>query len=650
MEQATLLPDLPARSRQIVVPGVANPVVKVLVDTPLPHLNHPLDYVLNQRTQAAEVGMAVTVRLGAERKNGWIVGRSDSTRHQGRLGEVLSVVGNYPVVTPGVYQTASALAHKYLGQCAALLREAIVPRHVRTEKEHVRRQGGPLPDFGADLWAEYVGGEAFLSRLRSGQSPRAYWQGLPGHFRRIGQAVQAVLVSGRSAVVVFPTTVQARQFHTFLGGSEGAALLVSERAASDRYRSFLDCLRGNVQVAVGTRSALWAPLADLGLIVVWDEGSDAYAGVRSPYVHGLQIATERAYAEKCGLLIGGFGCSVEAGGLVQNQWVVPLRPRKNVVRELLAIREAPAAADLAGDSESLRRLPGRAFSLLRKGLASGPVLVQTANKGYVEALACKNCRQKARCRACAGPLVQDGAGNVSCKWCARSCTGEKCPHCGEVGLVSIKVGARRTGEDLGKAFPGVAVTLSGGGKNLVPQVDDRPRIVIATAGAEPVAKGGYKAVIILDGAAVAGRGELWAPTEALRRWLSAAALASPEARVMLLGVEQRNLAGAFVRNDPLGWALEEWAERQELLLPPAVPFVAISGPAAELRQISSVFSAQDGVSVLGPTPSDSEEHLLLRFDRSRNEAVLEQLRTLMVRRSASKEPKLKLVVNPADLW
>jgi primosomal protein N' (replication factor Y) len=95
--------------------------------------------------------------------------------------------------------------------------------------------------------------------------------------------------------------------------------------------------------------------------------------------------------------------------------------------------------------------------------------------------------------------------------------------CGERRLRAVVVGAVRTAEELGRAFPGVPVRTSGGGQALA-AVDAGAVLVIATPGAEPVAAGGYGAALLLDGWALLSRPDLRAAEETLRRWMNAVAL------------------------------------------------------------------------------------------------------------------------------
>ena len=137
------------------------------------------------------------------------------------------------------------------------------------------------------------------------------------------------------------------------------------------------------------------------------------------------------------------------------------------------------------------RLPSMALRAARTALEAGqPVLVQVPRRGYVPALACGRCRTIARCRHCTGPLSlpdRDTAGAV-CRWCGREEPALRCARCGSDAVRAVVVGARRTAEELGRAFPGTTVITSGGDA-MVAAVPGEPAVVVATPGAEPVGRG-----------------------------------------------------------------------------------------------------------------------------------------------------------------
>jgi primosomal protein N' (replication factor Y) len=167
-------------------------------------------------------------------------------------------------------------------------------------------------------------------------------------------------------------------------------------------------------------------------------------------------------------------------------------------------------------------------------------------------------------------------------------------------------GAGRTAEELGHAFPGTPVVVSGGAA-VADTVPPAPALVVATPGAEPRADGGYAAAVLLDGWALLGRPSLRAAEEALRRWLNAAALVRPATSggaVIVVAEAGLPVAQALIRWDPVTHADRELAEREALRFPPAVRMAAISGPDAAVAELLAAATLPREADVLGPIPLD----------------------------------------------
>ncbi|MGB7449345.1 MAG: primosome assembly protein PriA, partial [Ornithinimicrobium sp.] len=309
-----------------------------------------------------------------------------------------------------------------------------------------------------------------------------------------------------------------------------------------------------------------------------------------------------------------------------------------------------------------------AWRAVREGLQQGPVLVQVPRRGYVMGLSCERCRTRIRCPRCQGPTeVSEHEGSARCRWCGSGVADLPCPECGSLERRAGTAGEQRTAYEIGRAFPQVPVMTSRGGQALE-AVDERPAVVVATPGAEPVAAAGYGAVLLLDGWALLGRAGLDAPVETLRRWTAAAALARPAGaggRVVLCGVPAH--AGlrpveALLRWDPQ-WLVEaELAERQEVWLPPVSRAAVVSGPAIAVREVADHLREHDHidatlVAVAGPVSEGGDDsRLVLRTQpTAASPAAAEtELRRLVraerARRSATKAPqRLSIRLDPADL-
>ena len=132
---------------------------------------------------------------------------------------------------------------------------------------------------------------------------------------------------------------------------------------------------------------------------------------------------------------------------------------------------------------------------------------------------------------------------------------------------AVVIGARRTAEELGRAFPSVPIRMSGR-DGVLARVGPESALVVSTPGAEPVADEGYAAALLmLDGWALLGRADLRAGEETLRRWFNAAALTSPGAPVIVLADSRVPAVQALIRWDPVTFAERELAERRGARFP-----------------------------------------------------------------------------------
>ena len=220
------------------------------------------------------------------------------------------------------------------------------------------------------------------------------------------------------------------------------------------------------------------------------------------------------------------------------------------------------------------------------------------------------------------------------------------------------VGARRTAEELGRAFPRVPVRLSGAGDRLG-TVPATAALVVATPGAEPLAAGGYGAALLLDGWALLGRPDLRAAEEALRRWMTAAALVrgGDDGRVVVVAESTLGPVQALVRWDPAGHAAAELAARRELGFPPATRVAAVEGTPAALQELLAATELPPGTEALGPVPmpgragADPErERLLLRVDRRHGRELAAALAVGQAVRTARKDADpVRVHLDPPEL-
>jgi primosomal protein N' (replication factor Y) len=671
-----------------------DPVALVLVDVGLPHLDHPFEYfVPASMSDLAVPGARVKVRFAGQDVDGYVLARAATADHDGTLAPLRKVVSPEAVLTPEVLALSRVIASRYAGTLGDVVRLAVPPRHATAEKnlpiqaptsveaqadaaaEAVLRAPEPGP------WCPYPAGTSFLRHIAAGDAPAASWLALPGQQgaldwpAAIALAAATSLAAGRGALIVVPDHRDVDRVDAALQLLLGAGQhvrLTAGQGPQARYTAWLKVLRGHVRCVVGTRAAMFAPVHDLGLVAWWDDGDDVLVEQRAPYPHVREVLRTRARLEGAALLSGGFTRTTSV-----QQWVESGEVR-SVCADAASRRSAAPRVVVAGEGTDVERdgaaahahLPSAAWRAAKSALEHGPVLIQVPRRGYLPSLSCQNCREPARCARCHGPLALNAVDAVpACRWCGTGATAFECKSCGGAAVRSTVVGARRTAEELGRAFPGVTVHTSGAG-DVLTSVSGKPSLVIATPGAEPVAENGYAATLLLDAWASLDRPTLDASEEALRRWLAAAALtwgASQGGIAVLCGAPMHTtmpLVEALVRWDPVWFAARELAERVELSLPPAVRMAQLVGARVAVQRGVEVADLADSVEQLGPLPwapvaqapaSGAGEdvapkiQLLLRVSLEDGPALTAALSRMKAVRSARKEREpISVRVDPMD--
>ena len=665
----------PKRGRGQQEPAERDSVARVVVDIPLAHLDRTFDYRVPAKLDATAVpGARVRVRFAGQLVDGFLIERAETTDHQGRLAFLERVTSAEPVLTPALAAVCRAVANRYGGTFVDVLRLAIPKRHAKVEAEPPRERAPAPPPPDDAAWTRYPSGPAFLAAIAAGRQANAVWQALPGEDwpARLAELAATVAATGKGAVLVVPDHRDLDRLQAAcerVAGTEAVVSLSAGLGPAERYRRWLAASRGAARIVVGTRAAMFAPVADPGLFVVWDDGDDLHLDPHAPYPHVRDVLIQRAHAAKVPMVVAGYARTAEAQLLLESGWAHPVVAARAGLREH-SPRITPVGEDFdVARDEAARaaRLPAVAFEAARAGLAAGaPVLVQVPRRGYVPGLACGQCRTPARCRRCAGPLMLMGGAEggaprpPSCRWCGVAEAGFRCQSCGSARLRALVVGAKRTAEELGRAFAGIAVRTSGASEVLA-AVPAKPALVVATPGAEPVAEGGYGAALLLDGWALLGRQDLRAAEETLRRWMAAAALvrSGPDGGRVIVGADASlTVVQALIRWDP-GWHAElELAERTELGFPPAVRMASIEGTPDAVAGVLDDLELPESGEVLGPVPLGEvdedgraeRERALVRVARGEGSRLAAAVYATAVRRDARKAPEpVRMQLDPLAL-
>ncbi|MGE0479155.1 MAG: primosomal protein N' [Phycisphaerae bacterium] len=272
------------------------------------------------------------------------------------------------------------------------------------------------------------------------------------------RAIRAALAAGRQAILLVPEIVLATQLVERLATRfERVAVLHSRLAAATRQRSLRAIADGAIDVVIGTRTAVFAPLRRLGLIVVDEEQDGSYKSLSAPYVHARDVAIKRGQIERVPVVLGSATPALETWYNAQHapHFHLARLPERVPGAAWPEVRVVPSTG-----AEADARTAGLSPALveeLRKTLAAGAQTILLHNRrGYAVGLRCVRCRTTVRCERCAGPLVYHAADEqLKCHRCAkRRPAPKRCPDetCG-APVERVGFGIQRIEEELRRVLP-----------------------------------------------------------------------------------------------------------------------------------------------------------------------------------------------------
>ena len=625
---------------------MAGGVARVVIDSPLPQLDHLFDYSVPDALRADAVRGArvkVPLRSAGRVANGYIVELADESGFGGALTPIEDVISPIGVLTPEVWELARAVADRSAGTASDVLRVAIPGRQVRVERAWLARESTSFAAVEAPPVTGYP--PALVEALERGGrialdaiprlAPTRSGEPVGGFAVTLAQLAARTVARSRSAIIVVPDFRDIEQVVLALSDllpADRITRLDTGQTNAERYRGFLDCLDGSPRVVVGNRSAVYAPAGELGLIALWDDGDPLHREPLAPYVHTRDAALVRqSAASDAALVIASHSRSTDVERLVELGYLSPCAPER-VTRPRVVVTTAQPEAD---SPAAAARIPSGAWRQAADALRSGPVLVQVARPGYAPVVACRTCGAAARCAVCNGPLgIRAGGAPPVCGWCGAIAGGWHCDECEGTTLRLVTRGAGRTAEELGRAFPGVPVIIADG-ERPVTRVPGRPALVVATPGAEPIPQGGYAGILLLDGDRMLAAESLRVAEDCLRRWSNAAAYAAPNAPVVLVGVGGEVAAALATWTHP-AFARDELTDRRALRFPPAVRMASVSGASGAVDAAVATVRGLDGVDVLGPISVENGVRSIVRFDYASGASVARELKAAVVRNATTR--------------
>jgi primosomal protein N' (replication factor Y) (superfamily II helicase) len=276
--------------------------------------------------------------------------------------------------------------------------------------------------------------------------------------------IAKVLESGKSAIVLVPEisltpqTVErfrSRFDHTG-GGGVGVAVLHSHLTEAERREEWLRLQRGEALIAIGARSAVFAPLSNLGIIIVDEEHESTYKQEETPRYHARDVAVMRAKFEGCPVLLGSATPSIESYRNARSgKYRLLELPRRADGQVMPLIRvvdlrlQGKRAKSDGGLSAPLQMAIARRLELNQQ------TILFLNRRGFATSLLCEPCGHVCRCPNCSLAMTfHRAAERLACHLCGHSTPPpSRCPECGDPGVRHSGIGTQRVEESIRKSFP-----------------------------------------------------------------------------------------------------------------------------------------------------------------------------------------------------
>jgi primosomal protein N' (replication factor Y) len=587
---------------------------RVVVESDLLQLDREFDFVIPERLEKEILfGQRVSFLLGRAKKeqSGFVIEIRDDSKYA--TTELISISSVVPVLTRDLFEFCKAVS---LRQCVALgeILKAAIPDHMpRSAAMKVSELGKierlePLISLDTPLTKR-------SAVLTSARTVSAFESNYPDWALLFLHQAHQALSQQRSVILIAPETSDIEilaKLAKKLGLDEFIVEMGPGAKKSDRFRAFHKSLASGASLVIGTRSAIYAPVNELGLIAMFDDLDESLKEQGSPFTHARELVLMRA-GDHVQLLFAANYRSVEIQRLVSIGYLsdhsVKLPPPRISFTE-------PGA-----------RVDETAFRLIREQLKFGPVLILMPRKGSSAAVFCSGCDEKLKCVRCGGWIWEPTVNRFECRICKVAT--QSCSACKGANFRKGRTGSSRTVSELGRAFPQVLISEATADKQ-PSDLKEVNQIVVATPGAAPRIAKGYAGVVVLDSDVWLSMQSMRAELNAIRDWQEAIELMAPDGRAVIAGLgsalgiplslqQHRELANQALRELTL------------LKLPPMVRVCLLTGSAPTIEEALDICSRL-GATVLRTDMAIAEA--LISFSYNLGPAIAKELRALALKTNA----------------
>jgi primosomal protein N' (replication factor Y) len=426
-----------------------------------------------------KIGHQVRVPFGKRTDIGYVVGFVE-TAEVIKVKDILEITGGTPLFTEHSVELAKWLADYYSSFFITALRLVMPPGTRSKEKRKKVRVTRPVTSDVTDTGivavtnsglnltpAQQSALESILRAIKNGQPEKFLLYGVTGSGKTevYLQAIADVLRRGKSAIVMVPeislTPQLIQRFRDRF--QDHTAVLHSELTVKNRNEEWQKAVSGEAVIVLGTRSAVFAPVKNLGLIVMDEEYETTYKNEKSPRYHAREVALKLAEMNRAVVIMGSATPSVETfyhsyeSRVASHESELYIRlvlPKRIDNRPLPPVEVVDMREELKAKNFGV--LSSRLKDELEQTLSNGEQAILFINRlGFYTYIMCRSCGYVVECPRCAIALVYSSHDRkIRCNRCGYSAeTPKSCSRCNSVSIKYFGTGTQRIEEEAAKTFP-----------------------------------------------------------------------------------------------------------------------------------------------------------------------------------------------------
>ena len=607
-------------------------VVNVWVDSGLSHLDGVYSYRCpNELIEKVSIGSRLKVPFNARSCEALVVEIIETNETIDHYKVIESVLGNVPVANTAMIEFYRTMSKYWASDPYSLIKFGIPSRVASVE----RITGAEPLKYSKNVNV-------------SKKTSQNYFMMHTPHKSAYLEIVELALerMKHGSTLLLLPDTKDIdRVLQIFLGKKNDFEVirLDSSLPRAQRYENYLKSSLNKGVLVIGNRSALFAPMVDLNSVIVGFEKSEQYFEKKHPYWNTRDSAFLRAQIENLNLYFTGYVPSSDMAQQIEKRNVKFITERANVT--------TTAFPQTQGEL-----LPDRIIPAIRKAFNQGAVLFLVPRKGYANALLCAKCRNIALCK-CGGRLLVAGQNaDPMCSVCNTAVKNWQCSWCaGTTRYISAR-GIDRFHEEIGRAFPNIPIQLSSA-PNILEEVAEKTKIVIATTGSIPGIFKEYSAVVLLEGQRFLAASSSRFEELVYESFFEAAAHVSKKGNVFVVLDAFHPLVAAITKWNPGTLVRKILRENEEAFLPPysSMAVLTVQKQEAILLKNGLAKSIKDGrlpmnsQIFLSEDAESDDAKILLSVPVENRDILAAFLLELSRKRAVSKKSFVNIALDPFTL-